>query len=417
MKNILYITYDGLSDPLGRSQILPYLTELAPHGFKFTILSFEKKEAMEREGETVKMLVTEAGIKWVPLPFTAKPPVLAKIWDRWQMRRKAFTLHQSLNFDLVHCRSYVAAEVGLALKREKSVPYIFDMRGFWADEKVDNGQWNQGSLLFRQLYRFYKHKEAAMLLGASSVVTLTHAAKQYLLAQPSYKNLPISVIPCCADLNHYNFKSVSAGRMQQIRQELCLLPHHKVLVYLGSVGGWYQTKEMFRYFFLLYQSSPEYRMLVLTKDDPSIVMAEAVEQGCNPESLIVRYVPREEVPDYLAICDNSIFFIRNSFSKMASSPTKHAELMGMGLPVICNDIGDTGTIVRTTGTGWLVNEPYAFTSDEVAAIQDELKEIDKESIRLAAHQYFDLKVGSAAYLRIYQQLLFHSNPEKGKLRA
>src|SRR4051794_20204501 len=47
MTSVLYITYDGLTDPLGRSQVLPYLTGLAERGHRITVLSCEKPERMD----------------------------------------------------------------------------------------------------------------------------------------------------------------------------------------------------------------------------------------------------------------------------------------------------------------------------------------------------------------------------------
>jgi hypothetical protein len=134
-KKVLYITYDGLTDPLGQSQILPYLKGLSNHNYQFTILSFEKKDRLEREKSTIEKLAKESGIEWVPMPFTSKPPLLAKFYDALQMRRKAVALQKERNFDMTHCRSYISADVGLHLKKRYGVPFFFDMRGFWADEK------------------------------------------------------------------------------------------------------------------------------------------------------------------------------------------------------------------------------------------------------------------------------------------
>ena len=35
----LYISYDGMTDPLGRSQVLPYLEGLAKRGHEITLVS------------------------------------------------------------------------------------------------------------------------------------------------------------------------------------------------------------------------------------------------------------------------------------------------------------------------------------------------------------------------------------------
>src|SRR3954467_1735252 len=111
MKKVLYISYDGLTDPLGQSQILPYLKGLSEYGFHFTILSFEKKDRFQKERPVIEQLTKESGIDWIPLSFTSQPPLLSKFYDAIQMRRKAVQLHKQRQFDMVHCRSYVAADV------------------------------------------------------------------------------------------------------------------------------------------------------------------------------------------------------------------------------------------------------------------------------------------------------------------
>ena len=40
---VIYLTYDGLTDSLGQSQILPYLKGLSNLGNDITIISFEKQ--------------------------------------------------------------------------------------------------------------------------------------------------------------------------------------------------------------------------------------------------------------------------------------------------------------------------------------------------------------------------------------
>ena len=45
MEKILYISYDGMTDQLGQSQVIPYMQGLAKLGQKITILSAEKKDA------------------------------------------------------------------------------------------------------------------------------------------------------------------------------------------------------------------------------------------------------------------------------------------------------------------------------------------------------------------------------------
>jgi glycosyltransferase involved in cell wall biosynthesis len=404
-KKVLYITYDGLTDPLGQSQILPYLKHLTFHGYQFTILSFEKKDRFEKEGSIVQSIVDAEGIEWVPLTFTAKPPVLSKMYDRSRMTLTALSLHKQKGFDLVHCRSYIAAEVGLKLKKRFKVKMLFDMRGFWADEKVDNGQWNLKNPLYKRIYLHYKQKEREFLLNADGIVSLTQAAKDYLLQQLEYKNLSIEVIPCCADLVHFDYTSVKPAAVEELKTEFGISATTKVITYLGSVGGWYMTKEMFQFFSILLQRRPEFKMLILTKDDPEVVKREAAEEGIPPEKIIVTYSDRKRLPIFLALCDWSVFFIRNTFSKTASSPTKHAELMGMGIPVVCNTIGDTGNIIKATGTGFLIDDFSETSLQKACEEMEHFNEMNKQSIRSFAKEYFDLEMGAEKYLQLYRRML------------
>jgi glycosyltransferase involved in cell wall biosynthesis len=405
VKKILYISYDGMTDPLGQSQVLPYLTLLAAKGFQFTLLSFEKKERYAREGNIIQEIVNKAGIKWVPLFFTKNPPVLSKIYDRWVMKKKVRQLHRERQFDMTHCRSYIAAETGLQLKKKYGVKFLFDMRGFWADEKVDSGQWKQTIFFFKTVYKFYKKKEKDFLLNADGIVSLTEAAKNEIYKNKDYKNLFIHVIPCCVDLAHFDFNKINGQDAAALKSKLGIQLQKKVITYLGSVGGWYMTGEMFSFFNRLLQKDAEFVMLVLTKDNPDKVKAEALQYGIMPEKIIVQYAGRLELPVYLSISDFSIFFIRPTYSKIASSPTKHAELMGMGIPVICNSIGDTGNIITKTKTGLVVNKFDHTEYDDIINHLPELFSITKEHIRESAFTYFDLKKGVESYLELYKRVL------------
>src|SRR5215212_6221456 len=49
-RRVLFISYNGMLDPLGQSQVIPYLRELARRGVRFTLLSFERPKAFTPAG-------------------------------------------------------------------------------------------------------------------------------------------------------------------------------------------------------------------------------------------------------------------------------------------------------------------------------------------------------------------------------
>ena len=238
--NILYLSYDGMTDPLGQSQVLPYLIGLTKEGHRFTLISFEKKERFEQQAARISELCEEHHIDWQPQFYTKNPPVISTLRDVRKMRQKAFALHAQKNIQLVHCRSYLSALVGLQFKRKWSIPFIFDMRGFWADERVDGKLWNLKNPIFRSIYHFFKRKELQFLQESAATVSLTHAGKEEMNRwelKSKTKFTPIQVIPCCTDLTVF--------------EEIQRSNTATNLGYLGSLGTWYLLDEMLAFFFNL----------------------------------------------------------------------------------------------------------------------------------------------------------------------
>ena len=78
------------------------------------------------------------------------------------------------------------------------------MRGFWADEKADGGAWDKKKWFWRRVYKYYKEKEKAFVRKASHIISLTDAGKTEITTWSFYNSsIPICVIPCCADINHF----------------------------------------------------------------------------------------------------------------------------------------------------------------------------------------------------------------------
>jgi len=120
--------------------------------------------------------------------------------------------------------------------------------------------------------------------------------------------------------------------------------------------------------------------------------------GLSEKDIIIRPAKRKEVPVLLSMSNWSIFFIKPSYSKISSSPTKQGEIMAMGIPVICNKgVGDTEAIVTKYNSGIAVTE-----NDETACSKMDSFQFNPQNIRNGAAAYFSLESGVAKYLTIYQ---------------
>ncbi len=92
-KRVLYISYNGMLDPLGQTQVIPYLRELAKRGVQFTLLSFERPAAFAGDGvrkrEELDQELRKHGIEWHWLRYHQRPSVPATIYDVLAGIRKA----------------------------------------------------------------------------------------------------------------------------------------------------------------------------------------------------------------------------------------------------------------------------------------------------------------------------------------
>ncbi len=395
-----------MTDQLGQSQVLPYLCELQKSGYKFHLISCEKPEKFIQQKKIVEEICAANNITWHPLPYTKKPPVLSTVKDVRQIRKKAFELQKNYNFKMVHCRGYISSLIGLEMKRKWGTGFLFDMRGFWADEKTDAGSWNLGNPVFRLVYRFFKKKEKAFLEEADYTISLTHAAAKEIHSWKHIQNNPVKleVIPCCADLQLFDPAHYKKEETDKLRVELNLNEKDHVLAYLGSIGSWYMLNEMLDFFVYYDKTYSQAKFLFITMDQHDLIRSKAADRNISADKIIIRPALRKEVPSYLSLCNHSVFFIRPTYSKMSSSPTKQAELMGMGIPVVCNDgVGDTGKIVTDYRSGIAIKnfapEDYAHAAEKIGG-----DSFNRANIREGAFSYFSLSEGAKKYAEVYKSI-------------
>lgn len=404
MANVLYVTHDGVTDPLGRSQVLPYLIGLSRMGHTITILSCEKPARLQSDGDGIREICAEAGIDWQPAPYHKSPPVLSSIYDARILGRRAERLHRERSFDIVHCRSYMASIAGFRLARRHGVRFVFDMRGFWPDEKVEGGAWPLRNPLYWCIYRHFKKLEARFLARADHIVSLTEEGKRELHTRPQLAHDPsrITVIPCCVDFDH--FPLISSHERAAGRTLLGIPANARVVAYLGSIGSWYMLDEMLDFFRVYIGRHPAAALLFVTRDDPEAIHSAADARGVPPERIIVRSASREDVPRLMGAADLGLFFIRPVFSKKASSPTKMGEMLALGLPIVTNaGVGDVAAVVEATDCGVALqgfnDADYAAAIERVEAMT-----IVPERQRERALAWFDLEEGVRRYAAVYEKI-------------
>lgn len=397
-----------MTDPLGQSQVIPYLAGLTHFGYEFTIISCDKPKNLEAHKSEVLDLIEKFPIQWRSIPYHKNPPVLSSVYDLYQIKREIKKLQKKTHFDMVHTRPGIPTLAALWMKKKYGTKFLNDIRGFWADERVDGGMWNLKSPLYKKVYSFFKNHESECLDKADYNVCLTQAAKKEILSWKNISNQPvkIEVIPCSADLELFNPDKIDDELKAEWEKKLNIKRDDFIISYLGSIGGWYLTKEMMRFFKLLLEKFPAAKLLFISPHRHDDIKSAAVSAGIPTENLIITKAKRKEVPMLLSFSSYSLFFIKPCYSKMSSSPTKHGEIMGMGIPVITNSgVGDVKEIVLKYDAGFVLDN---FSDDSFKKIIDEIESnplFSKENIIAGARQTFSLENAVQSYKKIYDLVL------------
>src|ERR1041385_4505996 len=406
-RRVLFVSYNGMLDPLGQSQVIPYLRELAQRGVRFTLLSFGRDKAFTPEGvaqcEQLREKLKTQGIEWHWLRYHQRPSIPATIYDVMRGISKARALVRRNRIEMVHARGHIPATIALALKRRFGIKMIFDLRGLMAEEYVDAEHWREGGLP----YRMTKATERRILAATDGIVTLTERIWPIIREWKGLRGRAVhhEVIPCCVDLSLFKFSDDERARR---RNEL-RLGDRLTMVYSGSLDGWYLTEKMADFFASFLRQNTDAHLMWLTTGSHDRVRELMRARDVGADNFSVRAVGSSEVPSYLAAADVGLAFIKRCVSKIASSPTKNGEYLACGLPLVINaGVGDSDQLINEWQAGVLIDdfseEDYSRAAREVEAMLSDVEA--RKKARAVAERVFDLEtIAGERYASLYERVL------------
>lgn len=397
---VLYLTYDGLLEPLGQSQVLSYL-EVNCREFSFTVLSFEKQRDLLNSVlyDDVLRRVHKANIGWKILKYHKRPPLAATSLDIICGVLIGLFLIKFRGIKILHARSYVAGVIALLLSKIAKVPYIFDIRGFWIDERIEGGLWRRGGLQYHVARWF----EAKLYHGAAHITTLTQSSINYF---PKILRIPldkgdISVIPTCTDVKRFSKKLYRSHKM--------------IFGNLGSLGTWYELDPIFQLFVIARRQTSNAGLIFINRDQHHLIRSKILEYDIDPRLVQYFSASQSNIPKALNAINVGLLFYRAGVSRVACSPTRFAEYLSAGIPcLISAGVGDTQEIVEREGVGIVLSDYQTETLERsFFAIKDLMSQPDlADRCRDVAKKYFSLEEGASKYSSIYFTLSNNNRTEQ-----
>ncbi|MBM4133159.1 MAG: glycosyltransferase family 4 protein [Nitrospira sp.] len=387
----LFVSYNGLLDSLGQSQVLPYLKELRKDGHEVAVLSFERGNELQPERiRALRGELDRAGIRWTWLRYHKKPPVLSTCWDVAVGNVVSWWLALRHRAEVLHARSQISAAMAWPVAKLLGRRFIFDLRGQMAYEYVDGGLWAPDGLLFRLV----KRSEAKLVKDADALVVLTRTLAGDVT--PDAAVVP-TVIPTCVDLDRFPRPAPQfpAGA--------------PTMVYCGSLGARYALHLLVRCYVEARKLLPDLALLVVTHTDPAALREALCAAGEDLAYVEITRAEHRSIPEVLARGRFGVLLLQGRRSLRGASPTKVGEYLSCGLPVLASPgIGDCLEQLEGNRVGVVLadHEPASFRAGlhrllELLAEGPALR----ERCRLVAEKEFSLSgVGGPSYRSLYRTL-------------
>jgi glycosyltransferase involved in cell wall biosynthesis len=372
LPRLTYLSFDSVTEGVGASQVLPYVRGLTRRGVQLSLHTFEKTPP----GEDLRLSLRKEGITWAAHPFGgpgARGGLSRVVRGALAVRGAA----------LLHARSDLPAGCAL-LSRAQT--WVWDMRGFWADERIDLGTLRVGSPEDRVMRAI----ERGAARSAATILTLAASAVPVLVERhgPAVGS-KVRVIPTCVDLERF------------LPNELPPPPVR--LLISGTLNNRYDVEGMVRFAKHLQRRLPV--QLEVLCPEPSRWKALLLSEGALLDKADV-----SEMPARVARAHAGLALLKPSttVANKASMPTKLAEFLACGRPVIVSSgLGDMDQLLARYDCG----VPIDKGSD--AALEGAAAELERlladpstpSRCRSLAEDHFSLDRAITSLLAAYQAAL------------
>lgn len=367
--DISYITVDSLSEGVGASQIEPLILKLGQEGLRVHLTTYEKTQPTEE----IKAKIAASGVVWNFIEFSNYGPMGALK----RLNEIRFVIPDA---SIIHARSDIPAA---AANFSDLAPVLWDVRSFWADQRL----FMEKSVLKRNILKSAKLLERYACLNSEGMSSLTNKVVPEL--ESRYRKLPRykTVVPTTVDLQKFKFSNNFPKKVRAL--------------YSGTLNDYYDLKLSAKFTELLNKSLPleihwarpkESKRLSLGVGETSIFEA--------PQFALATIL--SEYSFGIAVCK-----LDAGVSLKAAMPTKIAEFLAVGRPVVINKgLGDFDELIEEFKAGVILDGTSANLKECSTQLQSLLHDKETpERCRALAEKYFDFDKGFQKYLDIYSLMV------------
>jgi glycosyltransferase involved in cell wall biosynthesis len=367
---VTYLSMDPLTSTVGSSQVLAYIERLALAGVDIDLVTFEHAVDV-----ALSERLSSLGVGWRPQRYGRH----GSVGGLGRVLRAAWAVRK---VGLAHARSDMAAAAVMLGGVER---WVWDVRSFWADQKVATGVMKAGSLQERVMQwverRAAYRSDAVITLTASAIVELDR--RYDCVVSPKAQ-----VITTCVDVDRFWLSDLPSGSLR--------------VLLAGTLNRYYDVELMLDLVAELRRREPVEFIVASPTDtdwEREFLRAKAVRLSTTPSDMAA----------LVSSCHIGLSICRDDagLSLLAAMPTKIGEFLASGRPVVVNaGLVDATEMLESNGCGVAVGMSSCTNVVEVADRLEELR-VDLSTTarcRSLAERYFNLDQGVGSLVEVYSAL-------------
>ncbi|MBO9711401.1 TIGR04063 family PEP-CTERM/XrtA system glycosyltransferase [Sphingomonas sp.] len=333
-------------------------------------------------------------------PVKATLPVLSELREVAAFARRIREVAEAFRPDVLHAHSPVLdAMAARRAARRLGLPLVYEIRAFWEDAAVGNGEGREGSWK----YRLTRALETRAVREADAVAVICEGLRSDLVAR-GIDPAKIFVSPNGVDMGMFG---EPAPRDEALARELGL-DGAETIGFIGSFYDYEGLDDLIAAMPRLVAERPDMHLILVGGGpmDEALRRAAAVSPVSGRIHFIGR-VPHGEVERWYGLIDVLVYPRKAMRLTELVTPLKPLEAMAQRRLVAASDVGGHRELIRDGDTGTLFrpDDPEALAASIAGLFAErELWEARRERARAYVESERNWAVNVARYDSVYQKL-------------
>ncbi|HOM90272.1 MAG TPA: glycosyltransferase [Bacteroidia bacterium] len=373
---MIYLTYADQPSGVYSSQVVDVCNFLnESHNAQIRLVSFISLHNFSHNRQKIKR----------EMPSAIVLPMLPRMTSFGFNTLMLFFVLLFLNQRSVIARNVLAARIALRLRSFLKLKVCFDGRGAIAAE------WNEYQVVPLQEWKNSIHTwEKSVVLNADFRIAVSEELVKYWNERYGYSENKHVVIPCTLNTS-FRPEILKQEEIENARKKMKFNADDIILVYSGSTAGWQSFDLLQGFLQKIINNNKNIKVLFLSEKDKNVDQLKTE----FPDKIFQTFVKHSEVSGILKSCDIGILIREKSVTNQVASPTKFAEYLSAGLPVIISEgIGDYTSFVKQNDCGWVL--------DESPLQMNRLNISERNRLLQLVNDHFTKKSHNASYTNLIQ---------------